>query len=65
VGNPPSHLLTYPLIPLPFALGFFYHIKLPDAIIAATAMQYRANLIIADKQLQNIQESEAVDIPKA
>ena len=38
-----------------------YHVKLPDAIIAATAMQYGADLITADRQLHNIQELEVVD----
>ena len=48
------------LIDLTIKLRQQYRIKLPDAIIAATAVQYGASLITADRQLQNIQELSVV-----
>ena len=49
------------LIDLIIKLRQQYRIKLPDAIIAATAIQYEASLVTADKQLQKIQELDVVD----
>jgi len=49
------------LIDLIIKLQQQYRIKLPDAIIATTAIQYEASLVTADKQLQNIQGLDVVD----
>ena len=49
------------LIDLIIKLRQQYRVKLPDAIIAATAIQYEASLVTADKQLQKIQELDVVD----
>ena len=49
------------LIDLIIKLRQQYRVKLPDAIIAATAIRYEASLVTADKQLQKIQELDAVD----
>lgn len=37
-------------------------LKLPDAIIAGTAIQYNATLITADKQLHKIDEVAVLDV---
>jgi tRNA(fMet)-specific endonuclease VapC len=38
-----------------------YSIKLPDAIIAATAIKYGAKLITSDKQFKTIKELEVIE----
>jgi len=48
------------LIDLIIKLRQQYRVKLPDAIIAATALQHKASLVTADKQLQKIQELDVV-----
>ena len=48
------------LIDLIVELRQQYRIKLPDAIIAATAIRYGVSLITADKQFQRIQELQIV-----
>lgn len=38
-----------------------YRLKLPDAIIAATALEYSATLVTADQQLQVVPELAVLD----
>jgi len=38
-----------------------YRLKLPDAIIAATALEYSATLVTADQQLQVVPELAVFD----
>ena len=38
-----------------------YNLKLPDAIIAATAIQYDSSLITSDSQFQRIKELKITD----
>jgi len=38
-----------------------YNLKLPDAIIAATAIQYDSSLITSDSQFQRIKELKIID----
>ena len=49
------------LIDLVIKLRQQYRIKLPDAIIAATAIQFKASLVTADNQLQNVEELDVVN----
>lgn len=49
------------LIDLTIQLRQQYRLKLPDAIIAATAIQFGASLVTADAQLRNIPDLDAVD----
>ena len=49
------------LIDLVIGLRQQYGVKLPDAIIAATAIKCEANLITADRQFQKVQELDVVN----
>lgn len=49
------------LINLIIELRQQYRIKLPDAIIAATAVQYEASLVTADKDFQKIRQLDVID----
>ena len=49
------------LIDLIIELRKQYHVKLPDAIIVATAILYGASLITADRRLQNITGLDVID----
>lgn len=41
-----------------------YHLKIPDAIIAATAIKEMASLLTGDSQLKSVPDVHAVDINK-
>jgi len=48
------------LIDLTIEVRQRYRIRLPDAIIAATAIQCGASLVTADKRFQNVHELNVV-----
>lgn len=49
------------LIELIISLRQQYRIKLPDAIIAATAINFEAKLITADKRFKTIKQLKVID----
>ncbi len=52
------------LINLIIQLRQQYRLKLPDAIIVATAIQYNATLVTADSQLKNIPDVNILNFVK-